>query len=90
MTTTPDDPTTPLPGRPPVVDLATWQTARDELLVREKAHTREGDALAAARRSAFSCTRWRMRSTELSGRPVLTIGLLLVGIGRVSRRASCR
>ncbi|MET0695611.1 MAG: DUF899 domain-containing protein [Propionibacteriaceae bacterium] len=38
------------PGRPPVVDLATWQTARDELLVREKAHTHEGDALAAARR----------------------------------------
>ena len=50
MTTTPNDPTTALPGRPPVVDLATWQTARDELLVREKAHTREGDALAAARR----------------------------------------
>ena len=47
---TPNDPTTALPGRPPVVDLATWQTARDELLVREKAHTREGDALAAARR----------------------------------------
>ncbi|MET8868129.1 DUF899 family protein [Nonomuraea sp. NPDC004580] len=38
------------PGRPPVVDLATWQAARDELLVREKAHTREGDAIAAARR----------------------------------------
>ncbi|MDT7777033.1 MAG: hypothetical protein QOC67_5957, partial [Pseudonocardiales bacterium] len=48
MTTTPSDPTTALPGRPPVVDLATWQVARDELLVREKAHTREGDALAAA------------------------------------------
>src|SRR5678816_2947979 len=50
MTTTPDNPTTALPGRPPVADLATWQTAREELLVREKAHTREGDALAAARR----------------------------------------
>ena len=36
-------------GRP-VVDMATWQAARDELLVREKAHTREGDAIAAARR----------------------------------------
>jgi len=46
MTTTSDPPTAP-PGRPPVVDLATWQAARDELLVREKAHTREGDALAA-------------------------------------------
>lgn len=47
---TPTDPTTALPGRPPVVDQATWQAARDELLVREKAHTREGDAIAAARR----------------------------------------
>lgn len=59
MTTTPHDPTTALPGRPPVVDLATWQTARDELLVREKAHTREGDALAAARR--------RLPMVELDG-----------------------
>ena len=50
MTTTPDDPTITQPGRPPVVDLATWQAARDELLIREKAHTREGDAIAAARR----------------------------------------
>ncbi|WP_236796447.1 DUF899 family protein [Amycolatopsis sp. GM8] len=41
---------TALPGRPPIVDLATWQAARDELLIREKAHTREGDAIAAARR----------------------------------------
>jgi predicted dithiol-disulfide oxidoreductase (DUF899 family) len=39
-----------LPGKPPVVDLPTWQAAREELLVREKAHTREGDAIAAARR----------------------------------------
>jgi predicted dithiol-disulfide oxidoreductase (DUF899 family) len=37
-------------GRPPVVDRATWQAERDALLVREKAHTREGDAIAAARR----------------------------------------
>ena len=50
MTSTPEDPTTELTGRPPVVDLVTWQAARDELLVREKAHTREGDAIAAARR----------------------------------------
>jgi hypothetical protein len=59
MTTTPDDPTTALPGRPPVVDLATWQTARDELLVREKAHTREGDAVAATNR--------RLPMVELDG-----------------------
>ena len=38
------------PGRPPIVDMTTWQAARDELLTREKAHTREGDAIAAARR----------------------------------------
>ncbi|PRZ03828.1 putative dithiol-disulfide oxidoreductase (DUF899 family) [Isoptericola sp. CG 20/1183] len=35
---------------PPVVDHDTWQAARAELLDREKAHTREGDAIAAARR----------------------------------------
>lgn len=40
----------PLLAGPPVVDLDTWQAARDELLLREKAHTREGDAIAAARR----------------------------------------
>jgi predicted dithiol-disulfide oxidoreductase (DUF899 family) len=50
MTTKPDDSTSTLTGRPPVVDLATWQAARDELLIREKAHTHEGDAIAAARR----------------------------------------
>ncbi len=35
---------------PPIVDRETWQAQVDELLVREKAHTREGDAIAAARR----------------------------------------
>ncbi|NYV74919.1 DUF899 family protein [Streptomyces sp. UH6] len=50
MTPTPDDPSAALPGRPPVVGLAAWQEARDELLRREKAHTHEGDAIAAARR----------------------------------------
>ena len=35
---------------PPVVDRSSWQAQLDELLVREKAHTHEGDALAAARR----------------------------------------
>jgi len=50
MTTAPNDPTTALSGKPPIVDLAAWQAARDELLLREKAHTRGGDALAAARR----------------------------------------
>jgi len=35
---------------PEVVDRAAWQAEIDRLLVREKAHTREGDAIAAARR----------------------------------------
>jgi predicted dithiol-disulfide oxidoreductase (DUF899 family) len=35
---------------PPVADRATWQAQLDDLLVREKAHTREGDSIAAARR----------------------------------------
>ena len=38
------------PAQPRVVDRATWQRERDALLPREKAHTREGDAIAAARR----------------------------------------
>ena len=35
---------------PASVDRATWQAELDKLLVREKAHTREGDEIAAARR----------------------------------------
>ena len=38
------------PGAPSVVDRATFQAELDALRVREKAHTREGDAIAAARR----------------------------------------
>ena len=37
-------------GMPPVVDRDTFQGELDRLRVREKAHTREGDAIAAARR----------------------------------------
>jgi predicted dithiol-disulfide oxidoreductase (DUF899 family) len=49
MTEQPSHPrtTTALPS---VTDRAAWQAQLDELLVREKAHTREGDAIAAARR----------------------------------------
>ena len=36
--------------QPEVVDRSTWQAELDKLLVREKAYTREGDAIAAARR----------------------------------------
>src|SRR5437879_10894657 len=59
MAATPSNASSKLPGKPPVVDLATWQAAREELLVREKAHTREGDAMAAARR--------RLPMVELDG-----------------------
>ncbi|MCX4553000.1 DUF899 domain-containing protein [Streptomyces sp. NBC_01387] len=59
MTITPGNTSSDLPGKPPVVDLATWQAAREELLVREKAHTHEGDAIAAARR--------RLPMVELDG-----------------------
>ena len=38
------------PQTPVVVDRATFQAELDALRVREKAHTREGDAIAAARR----------------------------------------
>src|SRR5438876_159900 len=76
MATTHGNASSNLPGKPPVVDLATWRAAREELLVREKAHTREGDAIAAARR--------RLPMVELDGAvevtgvdgPVLFLGLL--------------
>src|SRR5208283_237056 len=38
------------PGAPKVVDRSAFQAELDALRVREKAHTREGDAIAAARR----------------------------------------
>ncbi|WP_341719747.1 DUF899 family protein [Micromonospora sp. FIMYZ51] len=49
---------------PPTVDRDTWLRERNALLVREKAHTREGDAIAAARR--------RLPMTEIA--PVKLIG----------------
>ena len=47
--TTDDDATRP-GAVPPIVDQQTWETALAELRVREKAATRELDAIAAARR----------------------------------------
>src|ERR671919_218971 len=38
------------PSQPAVVDRAIFQAELDRLRAREKAHTREGDAIAAARR----------------------------------------
>ncbi|HEY7483957.1 MAG TPA: DUF899 family protein [Streptosporangiaceae bacterium] len=37
-------------AKPPIADRAAFQAELDRLRVREKAHTREGDAIAAARR----------------------------------------
>src|SRR6202008_2581486 len=42
--------TTSAPAKPPVVDQQTWRSALDELRGREKAATRELDAIAAQRR----------------------------------------
>lgn len=44
------DTSAPTPALPPVVDAGTWRDALDELRVREKAATRELDAIAAQRR----------------------------------------
>jgi predicted dithiol-disulfide oxidoreductase (DUF899 family) len=49
---------------PAVTDRASWQAQLDELVVREKAHTREGDAIAAARR--------RLPMVEVDGSAELT------------------
>ena len=38
------------PATPKIVTRDEWERARAELLIREKAHTRAGDELAAARR----------------------------------------
>ena len=62
-------------GAPKVVDRATFQAALDAVRIREKAHTRAGDAIAAARRrlpmvavdgrhSAY----WRARKGYAAGR----------------------
>src|SRR6478735_1355354 len=48
--TAPSTPSAHRPAQPPVVDRETWLPEREALLGREKAHTREGDAIAAARR----------------------------------------
>jgi predicted dithiol-disulfide oxidoreductase (DUF899 family) len=55
------DTTTPAPS---VVDRDTWLRERNELLAREKAHTHEGDAIAAARR--------RLPMTEIA--PIALVG----------------
>jgi len=53
-----------VPGLPAAVDRSTFQAELDRLRVREKAHTREGDAIAAARR--------RLPMTEVDAATLLT------------------
>ena len=55
---------TSAPSLPAAVDRATFQAELDRLRVREKAHTREGDAIAAARR--------RLPMVEVDARLALT------------------
>jgi hypothetical protein len=43
------------PALPIVVDRATWRANQDALLVREEAHLREGNAIAAAHRRLPAC-----------------------------------
>ena len=55
---------------PPIVDAETWQRELDELRVREKAATRELDAIAAQRRRALAVapcltTPWRARKGKV-------------------------
>ncbi len=52
------------PATPQIVTRDEWEQARAALLVREKAHTHSGDALAAARR--------RLPMTRME--PVLIVG----------------
>jgi predicted dithiol-disulfide oxidoreductase (DUF899 family) len=70
MTTTPGNAGSDLTGKPPVVDLATWQAVREELLVREKAHTRDGDVIANWGPTSRPVPQW----TRLGATPVETLG----------------
>ena len=56
---------TDVPPLPAVVDRATWQAQLDDLLVREKAHTREGDAIHTRAISATAVTRISVRFTAV-------------------------
>ncbi len=51
MTFIPRESDETIPGLPEVVDADTWRNERARPLDREKAHTAEADAIAAARRT---------------------------------------
>ncbi len=69
---------TTTPGNPPIVDRATWQAARQQLLVREKAHTRMiGEEILRGLAEEFAQELARSRpehqeSVRLNARPYLT------------------
>ena len=87
-------------ARPEVADRAAFQADLDRLRAREKAHTREGDAIAAARRRlpmveldpAISLTGPDGPVTLLRGvrGPPAADRLLLHVAGRPARRAPVR
>ena len=54
-------------GAPKIVDRSTFQAELDALRVREKAHTREGDAIAAAADGSL-WSRWMVRHRSLANR----------------------
>ncbi len=49
---------------PPVVSPEEWKTAREELLVKEKEHTRARDALAAERRRYQDSSSHTLKNVE--------------------------
>ena len=53
-------------GAPKIVDRSTFQAELDALRVREKAHTREGDVIAAARRR-LPWSKWTVPHRSLAG-----------------------
>jgi hypothetical protein len=77
------------PGAPKIVDRSTFEAELDALRVREKAHTREGDAIAAARRRLPMVEEIRSKITRCSARDRqkgtggnTTIVPILVGPGK--------
>ena len=87
LATTGDTGTRALPA---VADRATWQAQLDGLLVREKAHTREGDAIAAARRpeqrSRCGGAGPRLRAARHDGvRPTRDLGRLSSRLASIVR-----
>jgi predicted dithiol-disulfide oxidoreductase (DUF899 family) len=53
-------------GAPTAVDRSTFRAELDALRVREKAHTRESDAIAAARRRLPMVSRWTVPHRSLA------------------------